>query len=96
MYGVEGTPNLWGTKGVLPTGIGQGALGDCWFLAASAALAEHPSRIKKLFKNQEYPKEGIFEINFYYGGEPRTIVIDDRLPASDYGYGEPYAWPVFA
>jgi len=27
-------------------------LGDCWFLAAVGALAEHPERIQKLFTNK--------------------------------------------
>lgn len=42
---IGGTPNLWGEKGVLPTGTRQGKLGDCWFLAAASAIAEHPDRI---------------------------------------------------
>ena len=33
------TPNLWGEKGVLPAGVKQGQLGDCWFLAAASAIA---------------------------------------------------------
>jgi len=38
----------------------QGELGDCWFLASAAALAEYPDRIRRIFKNQEYSAEGIF------------------------------------
>jgi len=73
----NGTPDLWGANGVLPTGIGQGSLGDCWYLAAIAALAERPERIKKLFKNTKYSEEGIFDLNFFVGGKPTTLVIDD-------------------
>ena len=36
------SPSLWGKKGIQATGIDQGALGDCYFLAALSALAEHP------------------------------------------------------
>jgi len=44
-------------------------LGDCWFLAAAAALAEFPDRVKKIFTNKDYSKEGIFEVVFNVKGE---------------------------
>ena len=53
-------PSLWGSKGVLPDGVVQGHLGDCWFLASAAALAEHPERIKKIFTNADYSIPGIY------------------------------------
>ena len=46
---VSGKPSLWGEKGILPDGVIQGMLGDCWFLAAASALAEYPERIRKIF-----------------------------------------------
>jgi len=49
--GSTGTPSLWGRNGVLPAGVRQGRLGDCWFLSVGAALAERPQRVKKLFVN---------------------------------------------
>jgi len=57
---VDGTPNLFGAKGVLPTGTNQGILGDCWFLASTAALAENANRIEQIFTNSEYDSAGIF------------------------------------
>ena len=53
-------PSLWGSKGVLPLAPVQGDVGDCWFLSSLSALAETPSRIKSLFENTEYPKNGAF------------------------------------
>mgnify|MGYP000288672898 CR=1 FL=1 len=38
--------HLKGTQGLFaPTGIKQGGLGDCWFLAGVTALAEDPERL---------------------------------------------------
>lgn len=78
-------PSLWGDKGVLPLATVQGDVGDCWFLSTVSAIAETPSRIKGLFENAEYPKNGAFAINFWVGGKKQQVVIDDRLPVvSDY------------
>jgi hypothetical protein len=79
------SPSLWGTRGVLPSGVNQGGLGDCWFLAAAAAIAEHPERIKKIFTNKDYSAEGIFELTFHKKGKPVKEVVDDRLPVSSWG-----------
>jgi len=47
----DGQPSLWGSQGVLPAGVNQGSLGDCWFMASAAAIAETPERIMKIFTN---------------------------------------------
>jgi hypothetical protein len=82
---IKGTPNLWGEKGVLPAGVKQGKLGDCWFLASAAAIAEHPNRIQSIFKNSEYPSNGIFDISLYHMGSKVSVNIDDRLPLAPNG-----------
>ena len=85
-YVKDGKPSLWGSKGVQSNGVRQGMVGDCWYLAAVSALAEKPDRLKKIFKNKEYPDEGIFELTFKVKGIDTSIVIDDRLPNNIYGY----------
>ena len=55
-------------------------MGNCWFLAVGAALAEWPERVTKLFDNSEYSKEEIFQFNFYVKGQPVKVVVDDRIP----------------
>ena len=51
-------------------------------MAAAASLAEFPERIKKIFTNEEYPDEGIFEVIFYLKGEPMKILVDDQIPTT--------------
>lgn len=78
---IEGdTPSLWGDKGILPHGVKQGMLGDCWALGAASSLAENPERIKAIFDNQDLSNEGIYRLNLFYRGKPIKITVDDRLP----------------
>ncbi|XP_058123076.1 calpain-A-like [Anopheles ziemanni] len=70
--------------------VRQGALGDCWFLASCASLAN----ISELF-GQVVPKENVeFDVDDYEGkfhfrfwryGKWVTIVVDDRLPVNGKG-----------
>ena len=32
--------SLWGSTGIRPDDVGQGAIGDCWFISAATAVAE--------------------------------------------------------
>ena len=49
------------THDIVPSDIKQGALGDCWFLAALAAVAEDPDLIRRLFGDPKVNKHGIYE-----------------------------------
>ena len=73
-------PSLWGDKGVLPASVVQGKLGDCWFLAAAAALAEYPERVKKIFYNKVYSSKGIFMVKLWRKGRYTRLIVDDRIP----------------
>ena len=73
----DGKPSLWGSKGISPDGVVQGYLGDCWFLAAAAALAEHPERISRLFTNTDISEAGIYQVTMFVRGEPIKFVVDD-------------------
>ena len=63
--------------GIEPTDIKQGCLGDCYFLASLAALSEKPKTIQKMIKSLG---NGKYEINIFFKGKERKVIIDDVIP----------------
>ena len=64
--------------------VNQGVVGDCWFLAALANLAEDNDAFYRVVPdNQSFSSEsycGMFRFRFFRFGEWVEVVIDDRLP----------------
>mmetsp|Transcript_30085 Transcript_30085/g.75937 ORF Transcript_30085/g.75937 Transcript_30085/m.75937 type:complete len:619 (+) Transcript_30085:63-1919(+) len=60
----------------------QGALGDCWLLAAMATLSEHEGAINSLFLTPEVDPRGQYKIRLFdpQDSKWKTIVIDDHIP----------------
>lgn len=77
--------HIMGEKGEFaPSGIRQGMIGDCWFLAGAAATSEDPSRMYKVVNENSrsnYNPAGIFRYAFWVENKWVAINIDDRLPA---------------
>jgi Calpain family cysteine protease len=77
------TAPLFANNNPHPNGVEQGALGDCYFLAACSAAAEYPARIKNAFITQTLVPEGIIVVTAMILGRPTTIYVDDFLPFID-------------
>ena len=81
--------SLWGDNGVSVHDIRQGAIGNCWFIAATSALAEVPARLENVFINEDdsatngISENGIYAVRLYALMEPIVITIDDRAPFRD-------------
>ena len=64
--------------------VNQGSLGDCWMLAAVAAVAmDKPLLYKVVPKTQSFSEDdyaGIFHFKFWQYGVWVDVVIDDYLP----------------
>ena len=67
-------------KGIEPDDIKQGALGNCYFLASIAAIAEFKERIESIIVEDERNENGCYGIKLHIQGVPTIITIDDQLP----------------
>ena len=71
--------------GVEPGDINQGALGNCYLLAALSSLAEFPERVKAMFVTQQINKAGIYMVRFFLNGQETPVIVDEFLPCNASG-----------
>ena len=69
---------------VRPDDVGQGAVGNCWFVGALSILAhQKPHLVASLFPcEQEYSEYGAYLVRLCKDGLWRNVIIDDQLPCN--------------
>ena len=69
-------------EGIEPGDIRQGALGDCWFLCAIAALTEFPILVEDLFPedSKDVNDAGVYNVRFCKNGIWQNVRVDDYFP----------------
>lgn len=80
---VKGTPFMKGegdSSDIAPDDVNQGQLGDCYFMAALAAIAKtRPEEIRKRVKDNG---DGTYTVTFAEGG---AVVVDAQFPVDASG-----------
>lgn len=80
--------------GISPGDIRQGQLGDCYFLAALASVAQqHPEAIWNAIKDNG---DGTYTVTFYQNGRPVEITVDNEFPVREDNDGNPTTQPAYA
>lgn len=65
-----------------PSDLCQGAVGDCWLVAAIACMAEFPDAIRRLFVTAEYNPRGLYKVRIFDPVKEKFVIVtvDDRIP----------------
>ena len=68
--------------GIEPADLCQGAVGDCWLVAALACAAEHPASIRNAFHTPEANSRGMYKVRLFdsVAKQWTQVVVDDRIP----------------
>ena len=75
------TPQLF-EGDIEPNDLCQGAVGDCWLVAAFACASEFPDVVRHMFLTKEYNPRGLYKVRIFHPLEEKWVVvtIDDRIP----------------
>ena len=76
---------LFGRNGACVKDTRQGQIGNCWLVAAQAALSERSCALEKTFITKVKNKTGLYQMNMYPIGVKQTVTIDDKVPANSRG-----------
>ncbi|CAF1267771.1 unnamed protein product [Rotaria magnacalcarata] len=65
-----------------PSDIQQGALGNCWLMAALALVSEQSRLLEHILLTKTVNNEGVYLVRICHNGLWKTIIIDDCFPCT--------------
>lgn len=65
-----------------PNDIQQGALGDCWLMAALTLITERPEMLDHIVLTKQVNREGVYLIRLCHNGLWKTVLVDDYFPCT--------------
>jgi len=74
--------SLYGSEGIELTDMKIGKIPNDYIISAAATVAEVPSRIERVFANEDLNDEGFYQLNLYKLGSPVKIQVDDIFPTT--------------
>ncbi|CAF2875222.1 unnamed protein product [Rotaria sp. Silwood2] len=69
-----------------PSDIEQGALGNCWFVAALALISERSRLLEHIQLTKTVNNEGVYLVRICHNGLWKTIIVDDYLPCTKHNH----------
>ncbi|CAF1097161.1 unnamed protein product [Adineta steineri] len=65
-----------------PNDIEQGALGNCWFMAALSLITERPRMLSHILLTSTVNEEGIYLVRICHNGWWKIVILDDCFPCT--------------
>ncbi|CAF0828064.1 unnamed protein product [Adineta steineri] len=65
-----------------PSDIQQGALGNCWLIAALALISERPRLLEHILLTKQVNSQGVYLVRICHNGLWKTIIVDDCFPCT--------------
>ena len=65
-----------------PSDIQQGALGNCWLVAALALVSERPALLEHILLTKTVNSVGVYLVRICHNGLWITVIVDDCFPCT--------------
>jgi len=85
--------------GIEPADLLQGSIGNCWFVAAVASMAEFPKEVRRIFgSSTDLEPSGRYTLRLYDHNQDRirNITIDEFIPCHPRRWWDEHGKPLFA
>lgn len=85
--------------GIEPADLLQGSIGNCWFVAAAASMAEFPNEVRRIFcSSTDLEPSGCYTLRLYDHNQGRIsdITVDEFIPCYQRRWWDEHGKPLFA